>query len=97
MQQQKSQHTIGKSFFFFFSIFFRHKIIQLNFFSSSFLLLKFDDIPIETSGENIPEPVLEYDVGLLGQELMENVRRANFQRPTPVQKYSIPIGLKLHL
>ena len=53
---------------------------------------KYDDIPIETSGDNVPDPVDKFTEEQLTKGLYENTLRANFKRPTPVQKYSIPIG-----
>lgn len=52
---------------------------------------KYDQIPVETSGENIPRPVSDFTVENIGELLMANVARAKFTKPTPVQKYSIPI------
>ena len=55
-------------------------------------LLQYDDIPVETSGREVPEPVEEFTEELLGPALLRNVDLAKFSRPTPVQKYSIPMG-----
>ena len=52
---------------------------------------KYDDIPVETSGRDIPEPVEDFTEENIGALLMANVQRAKFTKPTPVQKYSIPI------
>mgnify|MGYP002214486802 CR=1 FL=1 len=53
---------------------------------------KYDDIPIETSGDNVPDPIEKFSEEQLTKALYENTVRASFKRPTPVQKYSIPIG-----
>lgn len=53
---------------------------------------KYDDIPVETSGRDCPECTNEFVEEDLGAALMENTKRCKFERPTPVQKYSIPIG-----
>ena len=53
---------------------------------------KYDDIPVETSGDGCPEPLSEFSAEILGARMMANIALANFTRPTPVQKYSIPIG-----
>jgi ATP-dependent RNA helicase DDX3X len=53
---------------------------------------KYDDIPVETSGDAVPDPIVEFSVELLGAALMENVTMSGYKKPTPVQKYSIPIG-----
>eukprot|EP00668_Euglena_longa_P002014 GGOE01002343.1.p1 GENE.GGOE01002343.1~~GGOE01002343.1.p1 ORF type:complete len:663 (-),score=76.54 GGOE01002343.1:715-2499(-) len=52
---------------------------------------KYDDIPVEISGPDPVKPIDSYD-GLSGihEILMENIRRAGYSRPTPVQKYAIP-------
>ncbi|KAI9911152.1 hypothetical protein PsorP6_009429 [Peronosclerospora sorghi] len=54
---------------------------------------KYDDIPVETSGENVPEPVTEFSAEELGHEVIRNLELCKYTKPTPVQKYSIPIGL----
>ncbi|CCK68015.1 DEAD-box ATP-dependent RNA helicase DED1 KNAG_0A03280 [Huiozyma naganishii CBS 8797] len=51
----------------------------------------YDDIPVEATGENVPEPITEFTAPPLDDLLMENVKLARFTKPTPVQKYSIPI------
>ncbi|CAL9737291.1 ATP-dependent RNA helicase Ded1p [Monosporozyma servazzii] len=51
----------------------------------------YDDIPVEATGKDVPEPITEFTTPPLDEVLMENVRLARFTKPTPVQKYSIPI------
>lgn len=51
----------------------------------------YDDIPVEASGENVPEPVTEFTSPPIDPLLLENIKLARFTKPTPVQKYSIPI------
>ena len=53
---------------------------------------QYDDIPVEVS-EGCPDPYNEFTLETLGEQLLRNVGLANFSKPTPVQKYSIPIGL----
>eukprot|EP01138_Halocafeteria_seosinensis_P000332 gb/GECG01000343.1/.p1 GENE.gb/GECG01000343.1/~~gb/GECG01000343.1/.p1 ORF type:complete len:413 (+),score=48.51 gb/GECG01000343.1/:1-1239(+) len=53
---------------------------------------KYDDIPIETTGRECPDPLTEFNADILGDKMMANIERSSFQKPTPVQKYSIPIG-----
>lgn len=50
-----------------------------------------DNIPVETFGKNCPEPVETFDKANFPTPLLRNVERASFTKPTPVQKYSIPI------
>ena len=53
---------------------------------------RYDNIPVETSGSDVPEPVETYTIETIGEVLMKNVQLCGFSKPTPVQKYSIPIG-----
>ncbi|KAG2186043.1 hypothetical protein INT43_002481 [Umbelopsis isabellina] len=52
---------------------------------------KYDDIPVEASGTDVPEPVTQFTSPPLDQHLLGNVDLARYTTPTPVQKYSIPI------
>jgi ATP-dependent RNA helicase DDX3X len=52
----------------------------------------YDKIPCEVSGENPPDPIEEYTVETIGEDLYRNTILCGYARPTPVQKYSIPIG-----
>lgn len=51
----------------------------------------YDDIPVEASGHDVPEPVLQFTNPPLDPHLLSNIQLANYKTPTPVQKYSIPI------
>ena len=51
----------------------------------------YDDIPVEASGNNVPEPVLQFTNPPLDEHLLSNITLASYKTPTPVQKYSIPI------
>ncbi|KAK1143134.1 DEAD-box ATP-dependent RNA helicase [Aspergillus melleus] len=51
----------------------------------------YDDIPVEASGQNVPEPVNAFTNPPLDDHLIANITLAHYQVPTPVQKYSIPI------
>lgn len=53
---------------------------------------KYDDIPVDVSGGDI-EPYSEFTPETIGMQLFRNVELSGFSRPTPIQKYSIPIGL----
>jgi len=53
----------------------------------------YEDIPVETSGENIPQSVNTFAEIDLGPALNENIRRCKYVKPTPVQKHAIPISL----
>ena len=51
----------------------------------------YDDIPVEASGQNVPEPVHNFSTPPLDEHLCRNIELAHYKVPTPVQKYSIPI------
>ncbi|GAB4851492.1 DEAD-box ATP-dependent RNA helicase 37 [Ancistrocladus abbreviatus] len=53
----------------------------------------YDDIPVETSGDNVPPPVETFADIDLGKELNANIRRCKYVKPTPVQRHAIPISL----
>ena len=52
---------------------------------------KYDDIPVEASGQGVPEPVNAFTNPPLDDHLLGNIDLAGYKVPTPVQKYSIPI------
>jgi ATP-dependent RNA helicase DDX3X len=51
----------------------------------------YDDIPVEASGQDVPEPVTTFTNPPLDDHLISNISLARYTVPTPVQKYSIPI------
>ena len=53
----------------------------------------YEDIPVEATGDDVPEPISTFADVDLGPALMANVARCKYSKPTPVQRYSIPIGL----
>ena len=53
----------------------------------------YEDIPVETSGENVPPPVNTFAEIDLGELLNQNIRRCKYVKPTPVQRHAIPIAL----
>ncbi|KAJ1423304.1 RNA helicase, DEAD-box type, Q motif [Sesbania bispinosa] len=53
----------------------------------------YDDIPVETSGENVPPPVNTFAEIDLGEAVNQNIQRCKYVKPTPVQRYAIPISL----
>ena len=52
----------------------------------------YDKIPIEVSGEGIPDPCEMYSEESIGVDLFRNTQLCGYNKPTPVQKYSVPIG-----
>ncbi|KAJ1276206.1 hypothetical protein BS78_05G196600 [Paspalum vaginatum] len=53
----------------------------------------YEDIPVETSGREVPPPVATFAEIDLGDALNQNIRRCRYVRPTPVQRHAIPISL----
>ncbi|XP_051766728.1 probable ATP-dependent RNA helicase DDX4 isoform X5 [Ctenopharyngodon idella] len=52
---------------------------------------KYDDIPVEVSGSNAPKAIMTFDEAKLCESLSKNVTKSGYVKPTPVQKYGIPI------
>ncbi|KAF1797666.1 P-loop containing nucleoside triphosphate hydrolase protein [Mucor lusitanicus] len=61
---------------------------------------KYENIPVETKGENVPEGITEasstFSNSGLDKHLLENIQYARYTTPTPVQKHSIPIVMQNH-
>lgn len=53
---------------------------------------KYDDIPVECS-EGCPLPFNEFTAETVGVQLLKNLVLTKYLKPTPVQKYSLPIGI----
>ncbi|KAL0334247.1 UNVERIFIED_CONTAM: DEAD-box ATP-dependent RNA helicase 37 [Sesamum angustifolium] len=53
----------------------------------------YEDIPVDTSGDNVPPPVNTFAEIDLGDALNLNIRRCKYVKPTPVQRHAIPIAL----
>ncbi|KAG9459661.1 hypothetical protein H6P81_004169 [Aristolochia fimbriata] len=53
----------------------------------------YDDIPVETSGSDVPPPVRTFAEIDLGDALNQNIRRCKYVKPTPVQRHAIPISM----
>jgi len=53
----------------------------------------YDKIPVESSGNDIPEPIDSYSAETVGPDLFRNVQLCGYTKPTPVQKWSVPIGV----
>jgi ATP-dependent RNA helicase DDX3X len=51
----------------------------------------YDDIPVEASGTDVPPPITAFTSPPLDAHLLDNIGLASYKKPTPVQKYSIPI------
>ncbi|XP_053161593.1 ATP-dependent RNA helicase DDX3X isoform X5 [Hemicordylus capensis] len=52
---------------------------------------KYDDIPVEATGNNCPPHIESFSDVDMGEIVMGNIELTRYTRPTPVQKYAIPI------
>uniref|UniRef100_A0A3Q0S9Y8 RNA helicase n=1 Tax=Amphilophus citrinellus TaxID=61819 RepID=A0A3Q0S9Y8_AMPCI len=52
---------------------------------------KYDDIPVEATGQNCPQHIESFQDVDMGEIIMGNIALSRYTRPTPVQKYAIPI------
>lgn len=52
---------------------------------------KYEDIPVEMTGSNTPKPVTNFEEIEFNEIIRNNVELAGYHRPTPVQKYAIPV------
>lgn len=51
----------------------------------------YDDIPVEASGDDVPDAITSFTAPPLDELMVENITMSRFTKPTPVQKYSVPI------
>lgn len=54
---------------------------------------KYEDIPVEATGHDVPPHITSFDDIKLTDIIRSNVKMARYDKPTPVQKYAIPIVL----
>uniref|UniRef100_A0A3B3DES4 RNA helicase n=1 Tax=Oryzias melastigma TaxID=30732 RepID=A0A3B3DES4_ORYME len=52
---------------------------------------KYDDILVDVSGTNLPPAILTFEEAKLCESLKNNISRSGYVKPTPVQKYGLPI------
>ncbi|KAL7370162.1 hypothetical protein ABVT39_021054 [Epinephelus coioides] len=52
---------------------------------------KYDDIMVDVSGTNPPQAIMTFDEAALCESLRKNIKKSGYVKPTPVQKYGIPI------
>ncbi|KAJ8350400.1 hypothetical protein SKAU_G00255300 [Synaphobranchus kaupii] len=52
---------------------------------------KYDDIPVDATGNNCPPHIDSFHDVDMGEIIMGNIDLSRYTRPTPVQKYAIPI------
>ncbi|KNB46031.1 hypothetical protein JH06_1558 [Blastocystis sp. subtype 4] len=53
----------------------------------------YDTIHVEVSGEDVPNPIMEFTKETVPNSLFRNIIRCQYKRPTPVQKYGLAIGI----
>ncbi|XP_022893443.1 DEAD-box ATP-dependent RNA helicase 52C-like isoform X3 [Olea europaea var. sylvestris] len=54
----------------------------------------YDDTPVEASGTNIPPPVTSFsEICFSSPALIENIKRCKYLKPTPIQRYAIPVAM----
>ncbi|RNA31172.1 ATP-dependent RNA helicase bel isoform X1 [Brachionus plicatilis] len=66
-----------------------HEIFQN--FSTGINFDSYENIPVEASGYKAPKPISKFDELRLHSAIEANIRYCNYTKPTPVQKYSLPI------
>ena len=54
---------------------------------------KYDDIPVSVTGSNVAAPFTSFSELLLPPTLMKCIELSGYVKPTPIQKYSLPISL----
>ncbi|XP_055638078.1 ATP-dependent RNA helicase bel [Toxorhynchites rutilus septentrionalis] len=52
---------------------------------------KYEDIPVEATGDDVPAHINSFDDIELTEIIDNNIKLACYDKPTPVQKYAIPI------
>jgi len=55
-------------------------------------LENYEEIPVETSGNEVPRAIEAFTDAELHEVLLDNIKLAGYSRPTPVQKHAIPIA-----
>jgi ATP-dependent RNA helicase DDX3X len=53
----------------------------------------YDDIPVDVNGRDIPKEVQSFNECSFHETILSNIQMSKYDKPTPVQKYSIPIVL----
>lgn len=61
--------------------------------SSGINFEKYDHIPVKVTGERIPKPCASFADANLEEYLINNINRCKYTKPTPIQKYAVPIIL----
>ncbi|XP_027070782.1 DEAD-box ATP-dependent RNA helicase 52C-like [Coffea eugenioides] len=53
----------------------------------------YDETPVETSGFDVPPPVTSFSEIDFCSGLSDNIKRCQFVKPTPIQRYAIPVAM----
>ncbi|KAJ8973121.1 hypothetical protein NQ317_011049 [Molorchus minor] len=61
--------------------------------TSGINFIKLDDIEVNVSGEDVPTPITSFETSGLRSHLLDNIKRSGYDKPTPIQKYAMPIIL----
>ncbi|RNA21888.1 ATP-dependent RNA helicase DDX3X [Brachionus plicatilis] len=51
----------------------------------------YEDIPVETTGDNLPQPINTFEELDFHEIIQNNIKLTNYLKPTPVQKNAMPI------
>lgn len=54
---------------------------------------KYEEIPVEATGQNVPSCIQKFTDLELHPWVMENIKMSRYDKPTPVQKFAIPTCL----
>lgn len=52
---------------------------------------KYDNIQVNVSGENVPQPIESFEAAGLRNIVLDNIKKSGYKKPTPVQKHALPI------
>lgn len=55
---------------------------------------KYDDIPVQVTGKDPVNPIKSFEEAGILEQCSANIKKAKFTKPTPIQKYAIPVALK---
>lgn len=52
---------------------------------------QYEDIPVNVQGKDVPPPINTFKESNLALPLLDNIAKAKFEKPTPIQKYTLPL------
>ncbi|KAF7274096.1 hypothetical protein GWI33_013214 [Rhynchophorus ferrugineus] len=61
--------------------------------SSGVNFMKLDEIIVDVKGHDVPQPISSFESTELRPHILNNISKSGYTRPTPIQKYGIPIVL----